>query len=154
MEKYDKEEIYQEVHVNKGYKMPQKHEIKRITNPANRKFFDGGATTEKAYRYLSILEDKEAELGIPLEVILDVMLAIKRRAVYDADDKEYRFVNKLIFHGDELMMMGYGVEYRADDEEYRWRLNELETKRFAFIKKNTQKGVGAGKTKEDPLTKK
>lgn len=61
------------------------------------------------------MESKEAAL-----------LAIEHREVYDLKLNRWVWVNKLIYWGDELMILGYAMEaqYKASEYGSSWRLSE------------------------------
>lgn len=54
------------------------------------------------------------------------LLAIEHRAVYDLKLNGWVWVNKLIYWGDELMILGYAMEaqYKASEYGRLWRLTE------------------------------
>lgn len=66
------------------------------------------------------MESKEAAL-----------LAIEHREVYDLKLDRWVWVNKLIYWGDELMILGYAMEaqYKASEYGRSWRLSEKEDER-------------------------
>lgn len=61
------------------------------------------------------MESKEAAL-----------LAIEHREVYDLKLNRLVWVNKLIYWGDELMILGYAMEaeYKVSEYGISWRLSE------------------------------
>lgn len=66
------------------------------------------------------MENKEAAL-----------LAIEHRQVYDLKLNRCVWVNKLVYWGDELMILGYAMEaeYKASEYGRSWRLEEKEDER-------------------------
>ena len=54
------------------------------------------------------------------------LLAIKQRAVYDLNLNEYVWVNKLIYWEDELVILGYAVNYKVSEHGKTWRLTSDE----------------------------
>lgn len=66
------------------------------------------------------MESKEAAL-----------LAIEHREVYDLKLDRFVWVNKLVYWGDELMILGYAMEAQYNASEYgrSWRLSEKEDER-------------------------
>ena len=50
------------------------------------------------------------------------LLAIKQGAVYDLEINRYFWVNKLIYWKDELMIVGYAVNYKVSEHGKTWRL--------------------------------
>lgn len=64
------------------------------------------------------------------------LLAINHRAVYDISLNRYVYVNKLIYWGDELMILGYTAQYKASEYGKSWRLAEDgELEKYAIYKK-------------------
>lgn len=54
------------------------------------------------------------------------LLAIEHREVYDLRLNRFVWVNKLVYWGDELMILGYSMEaeYKVYDYGSSWRLSE------------------------------
>ena len=59
----------------------------------------------------------------PVEAAL---LAIARRSVYDIQKEDYPFVNKLIYWGDDLMILGFTTAYHVADYGKTWKLGDEE----------------------------
>lgn len=67
------------------------------------------------------------------------LLAINHRQVYDLKLNRFVWVNKLIYWGDELMVLGYGTQYKVSEYGKSWRLAEDgELERYALYKKFVQ----------------
>ena len=62
--------------------------------------------------------------------------AIKNRAVYDLKLNEYVWVNKLIYWEDELMVVGYAVNYKASEYGKTWKLvdDDEEERKYAIYR--------------------
>lgn len=59
---------------------------------------------------------------------------IKHRTIYDIEHDGLTFVNKLIYWGDELMIMGYVNNYKVSDYGVTWKpVSEVKNRDFTHI---------------------
>ena len=65
---------------------------------------------------------------------LRALECIKHRTIYDIEHDDLTFVNKLIYWGDELMIMGYVNNYKVSDYGVTWKpVSEVKDRDFTHI---------------------
>ena len=100
--------------------VPPKLDI--VLNDDNRRFFERGRSEKRAYLKLSAIEALEKLLNMPATDVLSAVLAIKNRALYDVEAKEFAYVNKLLYLRDELFIKGFNEasQYRVSERSFSW----------------------------------
>lgn len=73
---------------------------------------------------LAQLDQCQEECNVKQENLYNALYSIKRKLVYDIFAKDVKFVNKLMYYENELMLTGPDCEYKVSEFEKTWTTDD------------------------------